>query len=61
MPKTKQRLTAVQARQGSPRLSNLRVLIGSLTLAVLLGFLFYATLVPPPQSTPAAPQQGELK
>ncbi len=61
MLKSKQSLTTVEARQGSPRRMNLRVLIGSLTLAVIAGILLYVTFVPSPQATPTPPQQGELR
>jgi hypothetical protein len=61
MAKSKQRLTPAQARQGSSRRMNLRVLIASLTLALIAGLLFYATLGPHPQPASAPLQQGELR
>jgi flagellar basal body-associated protein FliL len=41
MPEKKKVLGTVDARQGSRRLTNLRVLIVSLLLAILVGFVFY--------------------
>ncbi len=37
-----QRLTTAEARQASPSRMSLRVLVGSLALAILVGFLLYA-------------------
>ncbi len=42
MAVSKPRLSPTEASQGSPRRMNLRVLIGSLGLALLAGLLLYA-------------------
>ena len=61
MEKLTQRLTPTEARQGSSRRMNLRVLIGSLVLMVVAGLLFYATMYSIPQTTPAPQQGGEIR
>lgn len=47
MVQLKQRLNPTEARQGSPRRMNLRVLVGSLVLALLAGLFLYATFISP--------------
>lgn len=59
MVRLNQQLTGTQARQASPRRMNLRVLVGSLVLALIAGLLFYASVARGPQVETAAPQQGQ--
>lgn len=61
MAKRSQTLTTEQARQGSPRRMNLRVLGGSLVLALLVGLAFYVTYVPVSQTVPTVPLAGDPK
>jgi hypothetical protein len=61
MSKRSRTLTATQARQGSPRRMNLRVLGGSLVLALLVGLAFYVTYVPVSQTAAPVPQTGDPK
>ena len=59
MAQIKQPLTPTEARQASPRRMNLRVLVGSLFLALAAGFLFYASYTRIPQTASTVPQQGQ--
>ncbi len=61
MAKLTQRLTPTEARQGSSRRMNLRVLIGSLALMVVAGLLFYATMYSSPQAARSPQQEGEIR
>ena len=61
MPIFKQRPTATEARQGSPRRMNLRVLAGSLVLALLAGAIFYTILRAPLKVITPPPQQEQPK
>lgn len=57
MVQLKQRLTTGQARQGSPRRMNLRVLVGSLVLAIVAGVALYTVLGPAAKIESAPSQQ----
>lgn len=59
MAQIKEQLTTTEARQGSPRKMNLRVLVGSLILALVAGLLVYASVTPVPPSATAVPQEGQ--
>jgi hypothetical protein len=61
MAKLTQPLTPTEARQGSPRRMNLRVLAGSLALAVIAGLVFYATAGPAPQPESTTQKPGDVK
>ncbi len=61
MAKLTQKLTPTEARQGSSRRMNLRVLIGSLALMVVAGLLFYVTMYSSPQVERAPQQEGEIR
>jgi hypothetical protein len=61
MAKVSQKLTPTEARQGSPRRMNLRVLIGSLTLMLIAGLLFYVMWPAAPEGASSQQQQGELR
>lgn len=61
MWKSKQKLTTAEARQASPSRMSLRVLIGSLALAVLAGVLFYAAFESTRAPTVSSISQGDRK
>lgn len=61
MAKLTQRLTSTEARQGSSRRMNLRVLIVSLVLMAVAGLLFYATMYSSPQAARAPQQEGDAR
>lgn len=57
MDNSKQKLSTTEARQGSPRMMNLRVLVGSLLLAVIVGLVLYGAYFNAPHTEREPPQQ----
>ena len=56
MPDKAEVLTPTESRQASPRRLNLRVLVGSMLLAVVVGAVLYAFVYGYPESTIGMPE-----
>ena len=56
MPNKAEVLTPTEARQASPRRLNLRVLIGSMAMAVVVAAVLYAFVYGYPESTIGVPE-----
>ena len=56
MPDKAEVLTPTESRQASPRRLNLRVLVGSMLMAVVVGAVLYAFVYGYPESTIGMPE-----